>query len=379
VRRLTGSRGQVSSETDPGNITKTYGYAPGGTRLFQTTTGNPVSSLNGTAYYSYNNHSDVQALTGPSGTPTATYGYTAYGSPVASMFTGADKTNTSPGPNVVPYSSYRFNAMQWDPGSGQYNMGFRNYDPSLNQFISRDMYNGALADMDLTADPFTGSRYAFGNGNLISNIELDGHMPCIPGGPCGSIQALSRYELTAELNALKDAALSALSAAFKAQQPQEPSLGSMICQALLDLCQLPKAIANIPRHIPSELKQFGDLWLQQWKSGWSNKIQYSAQAGSIFVTTPRGVTYKVPGHWVSRTANNGKGIVFQDPKSIGTGNGNQNMIRIMEPTAQNPNGYVRVYNQYGQPVGYNSLPGPNADTHIPEEEPGPFPELPIEP
>jgi YD repeat-containing protein len=36
-----GLTSQVSSETDPGNITKTYGYNPGGTRLFQTTAGTP--------------------------------------------------------------------------------------------------------------------------------------------------------------------------------------------------------------------------------------------------------------------------------------------------------------------------------------------------
>jgi RHS repeat-associated protein len=168
-----GLTGQVSQETDPGSITKIYGYTPGGLRLFQDTTG---GSNPGTAYYSYNNHSDVEALTGPSGTPTATYGYTAYGSPVAAKFTGADKTNTSPGPTVVPYNSYRFNAKQWDPGSGQYNMGFRNYQPGTGSFTSRDMYNSASADTALTSDPFTGSLYAFGDANPISNIELDGHV-----------------------------------------------------------------------------------------------------------------------------------------------------------------------------------------------------------
>src|SRR5215472_12540568 len=57
-----GMTSQVSSETDPGKITKTYGYAPDGSRLFQTTAGYPTPSLNGTAYYSYNNHNDVEAL-----------------------------------------------------------------------------------------------------------------------------------------------------------------------------------------------------------------------------------------------------------------------------------------------------------------------------
>ena len=37
------------------------------------------------------------------------------------------------------------------------------------------MYNGALSDMGLAGDPFTGGRYTFGGGNPISNVELDGH------------------------------------------------------------------------------------------------------------------------------------------------------------------------------------------------------------
>jgi RHS repeat-associated protein len=61
--------------------------------------------------------------------------------------------------------------MRWDSSSGQYDMGFRNYDPSLNQFASRDMYDGALDNAGLSTDPFTGSQYAFGNGNPVSNIE----------------------------------------------------------------------------------------------------------------------------------------------------------------------------------------------------------------
>jgi RHS repeat-associated protein len=96
------------------------------------------------------------------------------------MFTGADKTNatSSATSTTQPYSAYRFNAMRWDGTSGQYDMGFRNYDPGLNQFTSRDMYNGATQNMGLTTDPFTGGAYAFGNGNPVSNIEQDGHAAC---------------------------------------------------------------------------------------------------------------------------------------------------------------------------------------------------------
>jgi RHS repeat-associated protein len=115
-------------------------------------------------YYSYDDHSDVEAVTGSNGNTTATYGYTAYGDPISSMFTGADKSNVNPGPTAQPYSAYRFDAMRWDSSSGQYDFGFRNYDPGLNQFLSPDLYDGAVANMGLTADPFTGAPYAFGCG-----------------------------------------------------------------------------------------------------------------------------------------------------------------------------------------------------------------------
>ena len=90
--------------------------------------------------------------------------------------------------------------MRWDSTTTQYDIGFRTYDPGLNQFLTRDMYNGALADTGLSTDPFTGNRYTFGAGNPVSNIELDGHMPCISGGPCGSFQGLARWS-SAQQNA----------------------------------------------------------------------------------------------------------------------------------------------------------------------------------
>jgi RHS repeat-associated protein len=102
--------------------------------------------------------------------------HAAYGQPAAAQFTGADKNTTAPSPTAQPLSSYRFNAMRWDSDSGQYDMGFRNYAPGINQFLTRDMYNGALADMQLATDPFTGNRYTFGAGNPVTSIELDGHM-----------------------------------------------------------------------------------------------------------------------------------------------------------------------------------------------------------
>jgi RHS repeat-associated protein len=177
-----GLSSDLVTESDPGGESKSYDYTPGGQRLSQDVTGG--SGPAGYGYYSYNSHDDVEAVTGTSGNTMATYGYTAYGDPIASMFTGADQNDAtaSPTSTSTPYNSYRFNAMRWDSSSGSYDMGFRNYDPSLNQFASRDMYDGALDNMGLTTDPFTGSQYAFGAGNPVTNIENNGHSMLTPGG-----------------------------------------------------------------------------------------------------------------------------------------------------------------------------------------------------
>jgi RHS repeat-associated protein len=159
---------------------KSYEYTPDGMRLSQTTHNSDGSTSNG--YYTYNDHADVEVVTGSGGNTKSTYQYTAYGQDDKTQFTGADKNPPQNG--TEPFNPYRYNAMRWDSSAAQYDMGFRDYDPGLNQFLSRDMYNGALDDMDLDTDPFTGNRYTFGGGNPVTNIELDGHM--FPGGAqCG--------------------------------------------------------------------------------------------------------------------------------------------------------------------------------------------------
>jgi hypothetical protein len=52
------------------------------------------------------------------------------------------------------------------------------------------------------------------------------------------------------------------------------------------------------------------------------------------------------------------------------------MIRIMELTAKYPSGYVRYYNEYGQPLDVYGTPGPPSTTHIPQDYQGPWPGLP---
>lgn len=170
-----GLSSEVLDEKVAGTLTKSYQYSPWGERLSQIKYNTDGTTEDG--YYSYNSHTDVETLTDKNGDTKATYGYTAYGSDDESEFTGIDKPDAAD-PTKEAYNPYRYNAKRWDAQSGTYDMGFRDYDPGLNRFTTRDMYNGALADMSLGADPYTGNRYAFTGGNPTTNIELDGHSWC---------------------------------------------------------------------------------------------------------------------------------------------------------------------------------------------------------
>ncbi|MFI7576539.1 DNRLRE domain-containing protein [Micromonospora sp. NPDC049497] len=167
-----GLSSEVLDEEVAGELTKSYQYSPWGQRLSQVT--HKDDGTEEEAYYGYNPHTDVEQLTDASGNTKATYGYTAYGKDNEAEFTGIDKPDAAD-PTKEPYNVYRFNAKRWDQASGSYDMGFRDYSPGLNRFLSRDSYNGALSDLKLGLNPWTSNRYAFAGGNPIGLVELDGH------------------------------------------------------------------------------------------------------------------------------------------------------------------------------------------------------------
>ncbi|MEV0171194.1 DNRLRE domain-containing protein [Streptomyces sp. NPDC050803] len=169
-----GMTGEVLNEEVSGELTKSYQYSPWGERLSQVKHNTDGTTEDG--YYGYNSHTDVETLTDSTGDTKATYGYTAYGADEEEEFTGIDKPDAAD-PTKEAYNAYRYNAKRWDAQSGTYDMGFRDYSPGLNRFTTRDMYNGALADMGLGTDPLTGNRYSFGGGNPTTFIEYGGHRP----------------------------------------------------------------------------------------------------------------------------------------------------------------------------------------------------------
>ena len=85
-------------------------------------------------------------------------------------------------------------------------------------------------------------------------------------------------------------------------------------------------------------------------------------AGSCtFITNLNGKTFSIPRGWTIRTANNGKGLVAQAPGAAG----NANMVRIMDATKGYPQGYLRYYNKFGQPINpLTGKPGTQAQAHV---------------
>ena len=162
---------QVLTEREDGEVAKSFQYSSHGELLSQVTLEDGEAE---DAYYGFNPQSDVESVTDEDGNAKATYGYTAYGQDDEQAFTGEDKPSQDP--EDEPYNSYRYNTKRFDSASGNYDMGFRDYSPSQNRFLSLDLYNGALEDLGLTTNPFTMNRYAFGGGNPISAVELDGHL-----------------------------------------------------------------------------------------------------------------------------------------------------------------------------------------------------------
>ncbi|NGO78156.1 DNRLRE domain-containing protein [Streptomyces sp. YC504] len=160
-------------ETVDGKADKDYQYLAGGQRATQIK--HKDDGAKEISQYVTSPRGDIEAITKEDGNTRATYGYTAYGKDDDAQMTGADAPGEG-GEEKEDYNSFRFNSSRWDSESGTYDMGFRNYDPGLNRFLTRDSYSGALDDMSLATDPFTGNRYAFAGGNPISFVELDGHL-----------------------------------------------------------------------------------------------------------------------------------------------------------------------------------------------------------
>jgi hypothetical protein len=111
------------------------------------------------------------------------------------------------------------------------------------------MYDGALADMSLGTDPYTGNRYAFTAGNPINLIEADGHLPCKEGisDACG--ESLLGY-LASPSNVLVETPKTYSPAVTKKVEPIRTPLGKVVSTLALVL----SLSGDTPQHQQWELK-----------------------------------------------------------------------------------------------------------------------------
>jgi hypothetical protein len=87
---------------------------------------------------------------------------------------------------------------------------------------------------------------------------------------------------------------------------------------------------------------------------------------SIFISTPSGSVIPIPKGYEAFVAESGEGIVFKPSNRNSLPNPrNGNSIRVMDPGAdpRYPNGYIRYYNQHGQPLDTSGMPGSQATSH----------------
>ncbi|SFS45668.1 DNRLRE domain-containing protein [Marininema halotolerans] len=160
---------QVVSEEVAGEITRSYAYTPWGELL-------SMYKKDGdeTSYYQDNVNDDVELLTDENGNIRGTYGYTPYGEDDKQMFTGVDKPDPSQ-PAKEMYNPYRYGEDRWDPNTESYDLGFRDYKPSIGRFTTPDSFTDSEEQLELAMDGDNYNLYAYAAGNPVMNDDPDGH------------------------------------------------------------------------------------------------------------------------------------------------------------------------------------------------------------
>jgi RHS repeat-associated protein len=166
--------------------TKTYNYDTYGHRIsLNDSTVSGGITTTGSFTYGYDVHGSASLLINQAnGAVRASYGYTPYGASDTTLSKNDTAVNT-------PFNPYRYTAKRYDTGSQTLDMGARRFDPTTQRFLQLDQYQGALADLTLSADPLTQNRYNLAGGNPLSAVEYDGHKLALPydGGGGGATSA----------------------------------------------------------------------------------------------------------------------------------------------------------------------------------------------
>ena len=288
------------------------------------------------------------------------------------------------GTALTPATENQYTGQKLD-GTGMYYYNARTQrvpdDPALGQFVSPDTL---VPDESRVRD---WNRYAYARGNPLKYNDPSGHEVCQgTGGDCTQGDSSYSVEQLKEewRNGLGGYFAFAEYLNFRAQYLSYQSNPNILLSDLLVRNEAVQGNSEIAARNLFEAQAYSEYYLGESveflfhsagvAEAAQNKIVIAEAAGDNatlgalailgfhnLVATSGGQLIPVPDNWVARVADNGRGIVYQRPGATG----NADMVRIMEPTARYPQGYVRFYNSYGQPLGINGKPGSRADTHIP--------------
>ncbi len=257
--------------------------------------------------------------------------------------------------NGTPQGSetYRFTGKPVSTTTGLYYEYQRWYDPSTGRFISQDPLPG-YASLPQSQNPYV---YVVNQPTRLTDPSGASFLwqGCGGGERCGGAGGSYTSSITTE---------------------NLPQVSIETTPASEDLVNT----ANFWKN--AENTGIGTRDLVSTTSFWDEaeaNLRFPAATGTQgsgykFVSTPNGYLVRIPANWESRIANNGRGLVVQDPAVDPASN--VNMIRIMDPTMRYPQGYVVYYNEFEQPLDVYGQPGGRDVTHIPLTYQGPIPGWP---
>ncbi|MGH9166603.1 MAG: RHS repeat-associated core domain-containing protein [Acidimicrobiia bacterium] len=381
----------VGTTEDPAAVT-----SGATTTHFDYTTGGPLAERTGATvrYDLLDLHGDVVGLALSGGSSEGSATFDAWGT----------KTASSGVQSVLG-----FQADLTDTATGLVDMGTRQYLPSLGRFTTSDVLFGD------PRNPTSLNQFVYAHDNPVSLSDPDGMCPRDPDNPGACSVTAPRREvkrflrrmrvLTRPVHNFTTRRLLGINGPEprldlrRILRPPRPhtapkkgggGLGGFlnILQTGLDVVGLIPVVGEVAdlanagiylargNHADAALSMAAMIPGAGWAATgakWTRRAtKILPSSGKTFAVTARGTAYDIPPGWVGRSADNRRGIVFQRPGA----KGNADSIRIMDPTKKYKSGYVRYFNQQGQPLDVYGQPGPPSTTHIPQDYRGPWPGWP---
>ena len=215
------SNGIRTSKTVNGKTTK---YALSGSRILALSSGHDVLTFiydnvgsvlgfktnNATYYYVKNFQGDVTGIIDEAGKRIVNYRYDAWGRPLETKVSGAEKEK-----QLSELNPFRYRSYAYDEETGLYYLNARYYDPIVGRFISADRLEILTAENNV----FNKNVYAYCDNNPVSRVDDNGYFWNVVAGAffgaliSGVVDATAQYMETGTID-LKTLAVNMASGAI---------------------------------------------------------------------------------------------------------------------------------------------------------------------